>query len=74
MVVDRVDAFRHAIDAVAVDGQGLVFPRIEQAQRDVHELFGAGIAPVVPGHGLVAVVAGFGVEHGGHHVPAHAAA
>ncbi|KAG0920421.1 hypothetical protein G6F32_015609 [Rhizopus arrhizus] len=56
----------HALDALGVV--------VEQAQRDIHEFFGAGIAPVVSRHGFVAMVARLGVEHGSHHVPAHAAA
>ncbi|KAG0732059.1 hypothetical protein G6F40_017006 [Rhizopus arrhizus] len=74
VMVNQMNPFRHAVHPLAVDRQRLVFPRVEQAQRDIHEFFGAGIAPVVSRHGFVAMVARLGVEHGSHHVPAHAAA
>ncbi|KAG0772821.1 hypothetical protein G6F22_015413 [Rhizopus arrhizus] len=59
-MVNQMNPFRHAVHPLAVDRQRLVFPRVEQAQRDIHEFFGAGIAPVVSRHGFVAMVARLG--------------
>ncbi|MNT29300.1 hypothetical protein D3C72_1650320 [compost metagenome] len=63
LVMDLVQAVGDAIETGAINGQRVVFPGIEQPQRDVDEFLGAGVAPVVVRHGFVAVVARLGVEH-----------
>src|SRR3546814_2278488 len=71
LMVNGLLRFRFYINTLPVCLRRLVMPGIPQAQRHIHELLGPRIAPIVPWHGIVAMITRFGIEHRGHHIPTH---